>query len=132
MTRGPTFRPRKLLEINAAYEAFVAAGFPVTLGGNAETLQVARDVDRTNWLVLQSRALRQIAAGNGDTPQTTFVQTTANRRYFMSYAEQLDLLDAMEAWSLAAWQNWNALKDAARAAASDDELRAIDVNAGYP
>ena len=128
--KGPTFRPRKLLEINAAYEAFVAAGFPVTLGGNAETLQVARDVDRTNWLTVQGIALRQIAAGNGD--GETFVQATSNRRYVVTYTEQLAIIDALTAWGLAAWVNWNALKDAARAATTNAELQAIDPTEGYP
>jgi hypothetical protein len=62
---GPTFLARKLLEINAAYEAFQAAGFPVTLEGNAETLQVARDVDRTNWLTVYGICLEGIGAGLG-------------------------------------------------------------------
>lgn len=130
--RGPTFTPRKLEEITAAYEQFLEDGFPVVLEGNAETLQVARDADRTNWLIVQSIALRQIAAGNGDEPGATFVQTTSNRRYAMTYAEQLAIIDALTAWGLAAWANWNALKTAARAAETNAALNAIDVTAGYP
>jgi len=130
--KGPTFRPRKLLEINAAYEAFVAAGFPVTLGGNAETLQVARDVDRTNWLTVYDICKEGIAAGEGDTPQTIFLQATSNRRYVMSYNEAATIIRDLRAWSLAAWQNWNALKDAARAATTNAELQAIDPTEGYP
>ncbi len=128
----PTFLPRKLGEITAAYETFVAGGFPVTLEGNAETLQVSRDVDRTNWLTVYGICLEGIGVGAGDIPGLIFLQTTSNRRYFMSFNEALTIIRDLRAWGLAAWANWNALKDAARAAQGNDELRAIDPNAGYP
>ena len=130
--RRPTFLPRKLLEINAAYEAFTAGGFPVTLEGAAETLQVSRDVDRTNWLTVYGICLEGIAAGAGDVPDLIFLQTTSNRRYDMSFNEALAIIRELRAWGLAAWANWNVLKDAARAAQTNDQLRAIDPNAGYP
>ncbi len=38
-------RERRVAEINTRYQAHVGAGYPVTLEGNAETLQVAREVD---------------------------------------------------------------------------------------
>jgi hypothetical protein len=132
MTRGATFRPRKLLDIDAAYEAFLANGYPITLGGNAETLQVARDVDRTNWLTVYTICQEGIAAGLGDVADTIFIQTTSNAKYFMTFNEAIQIVRDLRAWSLAAWANWNALKDAARAAETNAELQAIDVNAGYP
>lgn len=128
----PTFVPRKLEQITAAYEAFVAAGFPVTLEGNAETLQVSRDVDRTNWLTVYGICLEGIAAGVGDVPDLIFLQTTSNARYSMTFNEALAIIRDLRAWGLAAWANWNTLKDAARAAESNADLNAIDVNAGYP
>lgn len=127
-----TFLPRKLGQINAAYEAFAEAGYPLTLEGNAETLQVARDVDRTNWLIILDICNEGAAAGVGDVPQSIFLQTTSNRRYFMSFNEAGAIIRDMRAWGLAAWQNWNALKETARAAETNGELRAIDVTAGYP
>ena len=42
----PTFLPRRLIQIDARYDAVLAEGFPVVLGGNDESLQLARDVDR--------------------------------------------------------------------------------------
>jgi hypothetical protein len=130
--RGPTFLPRKLLEINAAYAAFLEAGFPVVLEGADETLQVARDVDRTNWLTIYGICLEGIAADAGDLPGAIFLQTTSNRRYQMTLNEAATIIRDLRAWGLAAWANWNALKDQARAAATNDALNAIDVNAGYP
>lgn len=135
MTR-PTFIPRKLEQVAAAYEAFVAAGFPVTLEGNAETLQVARDVDRTNWLTVYTICLEGIAAEAAaevdPNPTAIYLQTTSNRRYVMSFNEALVIIRDLRAWGLAAWANWNALKEAARSADSNAALNAIDVNAGYP
>jgi hypothetical protein len=128
----PTFVPRKLEQITAAYDAFAAAGFPVTLEGVAETLQVGRDVDRTNWLTVYGICLEGIAAGVGDVPGLIFLQTTSNRRYEMSFNEALAIIRDLRAWGLAAWANWNALKDAARSAENNAALNAIDVNAGYP
>lgn len=130
--RGPTFTARKLLEINAAYEAFLAAGYPVTLDGNAETLQVARDVDRTNWLTVYTICQEGIAAGAGDVPDLIAIQTTSNARYAMTFNEAIQIVRDLRQWSLEAWANWNVLKEAARTATTNDALHAIDPTAGYP
>jgi hypothetical protein len=68
----------------------------------------------------------------GDEPGLIFLQTTSNARYVMTFNEALTIIRALRAWGLAAWANWNALKDLARAAENDTALRAIDVTAGYP
>ena len=81
------FRRRKIAEITREYERRQEVGFPVTLDGNAETLQVSRDVDRTNWLTVYGLCLDGIGAGLGDAPDTIFIQTTSNARYYMTFNE---------------------------------------------
>jgi hypothetical protein len=62
------FRARKVAEITAAYEAFLEPGYPLTLEGVAETLQVAREVDRTNWLTLLGICDEAVWRGQGTRP----------------------------------------------------------------
>lgn len=128
----PATRERKVLRINAVYERRQAIGYPVVLEGNAETLQVARERDGINWLVVVREAERAIEAGLGDEPGLAFVQTTSNRRYPMTCNEVVAVVNAMTLWGLASWANWNRLKDKARAARFSADLEAIDPEEGWP
>lgn len=126
MTR-PTYAPRLLLEVNAAYDDFLAVGFPVTFEGVAETLQVARDVDRTNWLTLLGICDEAIALGAGDLDiDPPGIRTTSNRNYIVTYAEAATIIRALRAWGLQAWANWGRLKDLVREAESNRDLAAIE------
>jgi hypothetical protein len=128
----PATRERTVSRINARYLAHLAVGYPVTLEGNAETLQVAREVDGINWLIVARRAEKAILAGLGDVPGLAFLQTTSNARYEMTCNEAVVLLDALEQWGIDAWDNWNRLKNLARAARFSADLEAIDLEEGWP
>ena len=128
-------RKRRVGDITTRYEAHIAPGFPVTLGGVAETLQVARDVDRTNWLTVARRYDKAVAEGFGDVPGLAFLQTTSNNRYTMTCNEALTIIEALTDWGIAAWDNWNRLKDAARDPAvtpTSEALEALDLEEGWP
>lgn len=128
----PATRERKVLRINAVYERRQAHGFPVTLEGNAETLQVARERDGINWLTVKGICDEGIAQGQGDEPGLIFLQATSNNRYFMSFNEAASIIRDLRAWGIASWANWNRLKDLARAARFSAELEAIDPEEGWP
>lgn len=68
MTSRPfeAYRTGRLDQLDRVYTAHLEAGYPVTLGGNAETLQVSRDTDRTNWLSLLGMCAEAITAVAGD------------------------------------------------------------------
>lgn len=132
MTR-PTYTKRRLGDVNAAYDDFLAVGFPVTLDGVAETLQVSRDVDRTNWLTLLGICDEAIAAGVGDLDiDPPGIRTTSNRNYIVTYSEAATMIRALRAWGLQAWANWGRLKDAVNAAQSNAALAAVDMTEGWP
>lgn len=120
------------MRINARYAAHVGPGFPVTLGGNAETLQTAREVDGINWLTVKGICEEGIAAGYGDEPGLVFLQTTSNQRYFMTFNEALAIIRDLRTWGLMSWANWNRLKDLVRTATQRWQLDAIDLEEGWP
>jgi hypothetical protein len=126
------FRARKVAEITAHYEAFLAPGYPLILQGVAETLQVAREVDRTNWLTLLGICNEAVLAGVGDQTIPVPLRCTSNRSYFMTFAECASIIRALRAWGAAAQFNWWRLKDLARACPSRDDLNGIDITEGYP
>jgi hypothetical protein len=128
----PATRERTVSRINARYLAHLAVGFPVTLEGNAETLQVAREVDGINWLTVKGLCEEGILAGLGDEPGLMFLQATSNARYVMTFNEALAIIRDLRAWGLEAWANWNRLKDLARAARFSADLEAIDLEEGWP
>jgi hypothetical protein len=125
-------RNRRVGQINARYLAHLAVGYPVTLEGNAETLQVAREVDGINWLTVKGICEEGILAGFGDEPGLMFLQATSNARYVMTFNEALAIIRDLRAWGLEAWANWNRLKDLARAARFSADLEAIDLEEGWP
>lgn len=129
------FRKGRLEDINRRYEAVMAGGYPVTLEGVAETLQVARDVDRTNWLTVYTICQEGATAGLGDEPGQMFLQATSNRQYVMTFNEALSIIRDLRAWTLAVWANWNRLKAAARdpeVTRTAADLEALDLDEGWP
>lgn len=128
----PVHRARRLLEVTAAYEAHLAKGFPVTLDDIAETLQVSRDVDRTNWLTFLDICREQKEAGKEDDPSVFPLRTTANRNHAVTYKQGAATVRALRSWAGAAQANWWALKDAVRAADTGEALNAIDITQGWP
>lgn len=134
LASSPT-RERRVNDINARYRAQIEPGYPVTLEGNAETLQVARDGDAINWLIVQGLYQKAASAGGGDLPGQAFLQTTSNNRYYMTPNEALAIIDGMTAWGLAAWDNWNRLKGAARdpeQTRTAADLEALNLDEGWP
>lgn len=122
-----------LERVNARYEEFLAVGFPVTLDGDAETLQLGRDVDRTNWLTLLGICYEAISAGFGEEPiPEPGIRTTANRNYVITFDEAAQIIRDLRAWGLAAWANWGRLKDAVRDAPTRQALQSIDLEEGWP
>lgn len=132
---GHPLRARRLAEINARYDAHVGPGYPVTLEGAAETLQVAREVDGINWLTVKGICEEGVAAGAGDVPGLMFLQTTSNHQYVMTYNEALAIIRDLRAWGLASWANWNRLKAAARdpeQTPTGEHLEALNLDEGWP
>lgn len=128
--RGPTFLPRKLLEITAEYERRLKLGYPVTFGEASETLQVFEDVDKTNWLTVYTICVEAVAAELGDLPVTVFV--TGDGEYEITFAQCAWMLGEMRAWGFAMDANWRRLVKLAKAATTNADLNAIDETAGYP
>jgi len=128
----PTFLPRRLIQIDARYDAVLAEGFPVVLGGNNETLQLARDVDRTNWLTLLGICDEAMAADMGDVTMPAKVQCTSGNEYEMTFTEAGWMIRELRAWGISADANWRRMVKLAKAARNDDELRAIDLSEGWP
>lgn len=126
-------RERRVLDINARYQAFLDGGFPVTLDGKDETLQVSRDVDRTNWLTLLGICNEAIAAEFGDYPiPAPGLRCTSNANYEVTFAEAAEIIRDLRAWAAAAQANWWRMKDLARTALRDSDLDAIDLEEGWP
>ena len=137
MTRRPfgALIERRVMDIDARYAALLETGYPVVLGGVAETLQVARDVDRTNWLTLLGICNEAIAFAPDmadvmiDPPG---IRTTSNRNYLLTYGETAAMIRGLRAWGLMAWANWGRMKDEARAVVNRQDLDRIDLEAGWP
>jgi len=128
-------RRRRVDEINAHYLAHVAIGFPITLEGNAETLQTAREVDGINWLTVKGLYEEAVLAGLGDEPGIAFLQTTSNARYYMTPNQALAIIRDLRAWSIAVWDRWNTLKNAARDPAQTPtaaSLEMLNIEQGWP
>lgn len=140
----PTFTARRLLEVNAAYEAFLAGGMPLA-DYPGETIQCRNELDRTNWFELRDMCRQAIAAeqaawdGQGPTPNwgnypitAPGIRCTSNAYVQPTVAETLVIMGQVSAWALVAQANWWRMKDEVRAAISNDQLRAIDLSAGWP
>jgi len=126
------FRKRFLAKVNARYAAFLAPGFPVPEFGEGETLQISREVDRTNWLGMHSMCLEAISAGFGEAPVPLGFRCTSNRSFVVTFNEALSILQGLRTWAALAQANWWRLKDAVRSAETLDELNALDLDEGWP
>lgn len=129
---SPPYLARKLYDIDVAYQALLATGFPLTLDGIDETLQVARDVDRTNWLTFMGMCDEAVMAGAPDDLAAFPIRCTSNTNHAVTYAQGAQIVRDLRLWAGAAQANWWALKDAARAATTAQELRAVDPSQGWP
>ena len=133
--RADQIRAQKLAEEAKAFGDVMAQGFPVTLQGRAETLQVARDVDKINWSRLQYHCLRAQAAGAGGQPLSAVgllrLKTTSNAEYDLTVDETLAVLDQLERWTMAQMgKDWD-VKRRLDAAFTPEAVRAIDVAAEW-
>jgi hypothetical protein len=126
------WRDGKLDELDRIYAAHLDAGFPVTFEGVAETLQVSRDVDRTNWLSLLGMCDEAEKAGAGAQPIPLDIRCTSNRTYSLTYAAAGQTIRDLRAWCAVAMGNWWRLKDLIRACPTRDALNAIDLEEGWP
>lgn len=131
MPSRPSFRPRKLEEVNATYAAFLAGGFPVDFEGNAETLQCG-DGDQTKWLIFLGACEEAIAAGFGDQPIPIPIRCTSNNSYVVTFSEAGQIVRDMRAWGFLAQANCWRLKDEVAAAETGEALNAVDLTEGWP
>ena len=130
--RAEVVRAQKLAQEAKAFAAVMERGFPVELKGQAETLQVARDVDKINWSRLQYHCQRAQAAGAGGQTLTAVgllrLRATSNSEYDLTVDETLEVLDRLERWTMANMgKDWD-IKRRLEAAFTPDAVRAIDVD----
>lgn len=132
MSPFPHTRERRVLRINARYEAFLAAGFPLA-DYPGETLQCRNELDRTNWLALKDICDEALAAELGDELiPAPGIRTTANTFIRPTYAATWAIMRDLRAWVLAAQANWWRLKDDARTLPTREAVEALDLEAGWP
>ena len=140
----PTFRPRKRLEIDAAYTAFLIGGMALA-DYPGETIQCRNELDRTNWFELRDMCRQAItaekAAWDGLPPTPVWgnypitapgIRCTSNRYVQPTVAATLVMMSAVSGWALVAQANWWRMKDLCDAATTDDDLRAINLDEGWP
>lgn len=123
---------RRLLQ--AIYDA-KRQRYPVTLGGNAEFLQLRDGTqDIRNWQVLQRRAEKQVALGNGDDLAALPIRVESNAQYQLSYAQIAALLEGMEDWGAGLMAVSWVKGDALQGAATHDALNEVmaNINTGWP
>lgn len=126
-------RARRVLEINARYQAHIEPGFPIVLEGNAETLQIARQIDATNWLIVLGICNEAEALGAGDQMlPAPGLRCTSNRNYLVSYSAAGQIVRDLRAYGLAAWANRTRLADLARDCPTRQGLDLIDLEEGWP
>lgn len=147
MSPFPHTRERRVLRINARYEAFLAAGFPLA-DYPGETLQCRNELDRTNWMELRDLCREAIAtekayyAANGlPDPVAGWgaglitapgIRCTSNAYIRPTVAATLTILAALSAWAFAAQANWWRLKDDARSLPTREAVEGLDLEAGWP
>lgn len=119
-------------EAEDAYTEKLAVGYPVTLDGQAETLQLRNSEDRTNWLGLLLAAQAGVAAGYGAANYPAKIRTTSNTGYTVTNAEAVGLMFDLLGWAASMFQARSNVKDAISAAANAAAVASVDVNAGYP
>lgn len=122
----------KLESAANTYAAKLAIGYPVTLGGNAETLQCRNEHDRTNWLGLLAGAQAGVAAGAGAANYPIKIRATSNAEYTVTNAEAVSLMFGILGWAGGVLAAYWAVKDAITEAGNTPTLNAVDIEAGYP
>lgn len=122
----------KLAAAAGVYQTNLAVGFPVTLGGNAETLQCRNEHDRTNWLGLLAGAQAGVAAGAGAANYPIKIRATSNAEYTVTNAEAVSLMFGILGWAGGVLAAYWAVKDAITEAGNTPTLNAVDIEAGYP
>lgn len=128
------FRKRKLMEVNARYDAVLAQGFPTMPFDEEpepESLQCRNELDRTNWLGLVVRCQAAVAVGAGGLPGPE-IRCTSNRMYRITYQDGLDRMFALLTQVQAAQANWWRLKDLVRACPTRKALDDINLDEGWP
>jgi len=134
----PSFRARRLQEVNAAYAAFLQHGFPTAdFEGQPEpeTLQCRDELDRTNWIGLIIECQAAVAADplNVDAPiPAPGLRCTSNRMYVVTYGDAMQRMFALLGSVQQAQANWWRLKDLVRDAATGEDLNAVDLTEGWP
>lgn len=127
-------REAKLAALDERFAAVMAAGAPHDFGTledpDPQTLQVATEANRVDWLVFDSAAQKAIALGAGDQPCTPPLRTTSNANRSVTWAEGSAIVAQMTVWGMQQRARYWAVKDAI-AAAAEDELDAIDVDEGW-
>lgn len=135
-------RKRRIKDADAAYAAYLAAGFPTeAFDGQPEpeTLQCRNELDRTNWLALLALCEAQQRAADMADDQTLMdalapvpLRATSNRMYVVTYASAKARMFALLAQAASAQANWWRLKDECRSAPTREALEAIDMTQGWP
>lgn len=130
---APDPKTLKNAAVTAKREAVFAAGFSPSTGPLAgHTLQVRNEADRINWLTSTTSYGAAIAAGAGNVVGATF-RTADNATVNVTYAQGYQVIvQQMAAWGQAIMARSWALKDQIDAAETDEELAAIDIEAGWP
>lgn len=120
------------MDINRAYDAHLAIGFPVVLEGNAESLQLVTERDRTNWLTVLGICNDAMAAEMGDVPMGAPIICTSGAEYVLTFAQCGYMIREMRSWGIAADANWRRLLREAQTVTTRADLEAIDLTQGWP
>lgn len=122
----------KLSLAAATYEEKLAVGYPVTLGGNDETLQCRNEHDRTNWLGLLIGAQTAVGLGAGASAYPVKIRCTSNAEYSVTNTEAVALMLGLLGWAGTMLAAYWAVKDSIKDAPNGASVDAVDVSAGYP
>jgi hypothetical protein len=129
-------RRARLAEVNAKYDAVLAAGFMTADFEDqpeAERLQCRTELDRTNWLGLVVKCQFAIAMDLGDVLEAgTVLRCTSNRMYAITANNALSRMVVLLNQADLAQRNWWRLKDAVRDCARREDLALIDLGEGWP
>lgn len=128
------YRKRKAEQANAAYDAFIAGGFPLE-NFPGETLQCRNDTDRSNWFEVRDLCREMIFADPlwADLPfPDPGLRCTSNAFVLPTVGEVLQILTDMRAWVFAGQMNLWRLKDAVRDCTTRAGLNTINTDEGWP
>lgn len=116
----------KLQQLQWSYEAAFGQGFPVTIQGHAETLQM-RDKDQVNWLIFKDTCNEGLAVGADAVTVPQPIRCTSNAEYDVTFAEGAQIMRDMKVWGGTMMRQLWAKKDAIENAANRDALNAVDL-----